>query len=134
LVIALAAATLALACEGADPGPMTMTEDPVQAIHELDQLTARLDSGAAVSNPEFQATMEPFAGSVLERWAEDQVQSASSSLNRLRSALLDRFRVVAPYCAEDGLTRYSMCGDGYVCVAAAQVIEVRCLWFASTSS
>jgi len=131
LVLALAASA-ALSCEGAEPGQRM--EDPVEAIRGLDQLSARLDAGAAVGNPEFQATMEPFAGSVLERWAEDQVQSASSSLNRLRIALLDRFRVVAPYCAEDGLTRYSMCGDGYVCVAAAQVIEVRCLWFASTSN
>jgi hypothetical protein len=133
LPVLLAAA--ALACAGADPpAPAAVVKAPAEAIRDLDRFTDRLGAGAAVTDPEFQATMEPFAGSVLASWSEDQVASASSSLNRLRTALLARYRVSGPQCAEDGLIRYSICGDGYLCVASAQVTEVRCLWFLSTGS
>ncbi len=124
-------AALAAGCDGPEPAAGASAAD---AIGALERFTSRLGSGAAVSNTEFQAAMEPFSMATLAGWADEQVRSASSSLDHLRSALVDRYRPVAPYCAEDGLTRYSICGEGYICVAAAQVIEVRCLWFASTAS
>jgi hypothetical protein len=124
---------LGLGCEIAEEEAAPIPT-AVNAIMALDQLAARFVASDSVSTSEFQVALEPFRSRYLKDWSETELRSATTSLHRLRIALVQRYDVAAPYCADDGLLVFETCDEGTLCVAAAQVTELRCLWYASMPS
>ena len=141
----LATALALTACDGVpgpDPAPPaapapaagpadapTDLESPIAAAGEVVALATRLDQGEDVTATDFAITLAPFHKARFERWAEEDVERVVSSFQTLRNALVSRYQIQDPICAEDSWVRYSQCEPSYPCVASVQLAELHCLWF-----
>jgi hypothetical protein len=105
--------------------------DPAAATQDVDSLATMLDQGVDVTAAQFRSTLDPFQRVHFESWPSGDVERLVSSFQRLRSSLVERYRIQDPICSDDSFVRYSLCEPGYACVAAVQLAELQCLWFVS---
>jgi hypothetical protein len=113
----------------ADPPPV----EPTRAIAGVDQLTGQLAAGENTSRAEFDRTLAPLRGPLLQTWPEPELEKLVSALLRLKHPLVERFAVTDEngLCSEDSWVIYASCAPGPHCLAAVSLTELRCLWWLS---